>query len=406
MNGATAEVDMGSPGIVDVDVEPELATGPEPMTSAATAGAGALEIARRLHLSERLRRRRFELLPLRGPAAAWTGVQGRGPGPAMAPANLVELISSIASVGVLQPILVEEAPAGGLRVVAGERRLRAARWGAANLADNPHFAAIPAVVCPGPLSEEERRIWQLVENLAREDLQPGELAAALLYERSAVLLAKLLAAGVAVPEEAAHLDDAVARFRALDRLRVEAGMHHVGAPWGEVLSRLGIQMREDKARQLVRAFSSLPSELSSEMDAAKVALATRLEFLRLDRGRADAAAQLWDAVQARRQPQLLAAAVREQLAHPELPAEEVLERAEELRSSADEARARAQMADGGTGPDIDSELVRSVLEGLRRLLGALREGAGLSRYEEGSLRLFATEVLELVGTDARPAAVA
>ena len=406
MNGATAEVDMGSPGIVDVDVEPELADGPEPMTSAATAGAGALEIARRLHLSERLRRRRFELLPLRGPGAAWTGVQGRGPGPAMAPANLVELISSIASVGVLQPILVEEAAAGGLRVVAGERRLRAARWGAANLADNPHFAAIPAVVCPGPLSEEERRIWQLVENLAREDLQPGELAAALLYERSAVLLAKLLAAGVAVPEEAAHLDDAVARFRALDRLRVEAEMHHVGAPWGEVLSRLGIQMREDKARQLVRAFSSLPSELSSEMDAAKVALATRLEFLRLDRGRADAAAQLWEAVQARRQPQLLAAAVREQLAHPELPAEEVLERAEELRSSADEARARAQMADGGTGPDIDSELVRSVLEGLRRLLGALREGAGLSRYEEGSLRLFATEVLERVGTDARPAAVA
>jgi len=333
-------------------------------------------------------------------------VQGRGPGPATAPANLVELISSIASVGVLQPILVEEAPAGGLRVVAGERRLRAARWGATNLAENPHFAAIPAVVCPGPLSEEERRIWQLVENLAREDLQPGELAAALLYERSAVLLAKLLAAGVAVPEEAAHLDDAVARFRALDRLRVEAEMHHVGAPWGEVLSRLGIQMREDKARQLVRAFSSIPSELSSEMDAAKVALATRLEFLRLERGRADAAAQLWEAVQARRQPQLLAAAVREQLAHPELPAEEVLERAEELRSSADEARARAQLAEGDTGVNIDGDLVRGVLEGLRRLLGALREGAGLSRYEEGSLRLFATEVLELVGTDARPAAVA
>jgi ParB family chromosome partitioning protein len=378
------------------------------MAPASPVPSPAIEIARRLNLSERLRRRRFELLPLRGPGSAWTEVQGRGPGPATAPANLVELISSIASVGVLQPILVEEAPGGGLRVVAGERRVRAARWGAANLADNPHFAAVPAVVCPGPLSEEERRIWQLVENLAREDLQPGELAAALLYERSAVLLAKLLTAGVAVPEEIARLDDAVARFRALDRLRVEADMHHVGAPWAEVLSRLGIQMREDKARQLVRAFAALPGELSSEMDAAKVALATRLEFLRLDRGRADAAAQLWAAVQARRQPQLLAGAVREQLAHPELPAEEALERAAELRTAADEARARAQLPDAGEGDEaVDPELVRTALDRLRQLLAAVRAGATLSRYEEGSLRLFATEILDLLGAEeARAAAVA
>ena len=365
--------------------------------------SGAVEIARRLNLSERLRRRRFELLPLRGPGSAWTGVQGRGPGPSTAPANLVELISSIANVGVLQPILVEETPERGLRVVAGERRLRAARWGAANISDNAHFAAIPAVVCPGPLSDEERRMWQLVENLAREDLQPGELAAALLYERCAVLMAKLLAAGVPVPEAIANLDDAVARFRALDRLRVEAEMHHVGAPWAEVLSRLGIQLREDKARQLVRAFAALPGELSSEMDAAKVALATRLDFLRLDRGRADAAAALWAAVQARRQPQLLAAAVREQLAHPELASEEVLERAADLRSSADEARSKAQT--GGAEDDVVDELAGDVLEGLRRLLGELRAGARLSRYQAGSLRLFAGEILELVH-DERPAAVA
>ncbi|MFP5319473.1 MAG: ParB/RepB/Spo0J family partition protein [Acidimicrobiia bacterium] len=371
-----------------------------------SAATPAIEIARRLNLSERLRRRRFELLPLQGPGAPWTEVQGRGPGPSTAPANLVELISSISSVGVLQPILVEEAPNGGLRVVAGERRIRACRWGAANLGDNPHFAAIPAVVCPGPLSEEERRIWQLVENLAREDLQPGELAAALLYERSAVLLAKLLAAGVPVPEETAHLDDAVARFRALDRLRVEAEMHHVGAPWGEVLSRLGIQMREDKARQLVRAFAALPPELSTEMDAVKVALATRLEFLRLERGRADAAAQLWAAVQARRQPQLLAAAVREQLAHPELPAKEVLERAEQLRTSADEARARAQTAGAEEDDLVDGELERAALERIRDLVGELRAGKRLSRYGEGSLRLFAVEILEFVGDDACPAAVA
>ncbi len=80
-------------------------------------------------------------------------------------------------------MLVEEIdPSDGthpaMKLAAGERRLRACRWGAVNRPDNPHFAALPAVVCPGPLPDEERRIWQLVENLARESLRPGELAAA------------------------------------------------------------------------------------------------------------------------------------------------------------------------------------------------------------------------------------
>jgi ParB family chromosome partitioning protein len=355
-----------------------------------------LEIARRLTLSERLRRRRFECLPLTGPGAAFTDVQGRGPGPATAPANLVELISSIASVGVLQPVLVEELPDGERRVVAGERRLRAARWGATNHPDNPHFASLPAVVCPGPLSDEERRVWQLVENLAREDLQPGELAAALMYERSAVLVAKLLTAGVAVPAGVAALEDPVARFRALDRLRVEAGQHHLGAPWGEVLRRLGIQMREEKARQLVRAFATLPEELSDQMDAAKVALATRLEYLRLERGRSEAAAELWAAVAERQRPELLGSAVREKLDHPELGPEEALDRAAERREEADRARARAQgvhdTEEASGRETVASEVVAEALATLRRLLASLRAGAALSRYDAGSLRLFTAEL--------------
>lgn len=376
------------------------ARGPAARAGTREATPSALEIAKRLTLSERLRRRRFECLPLTGPGAVFTEVQGRGPGSATAPANLVELISSIASVGVLQPVLVEELPDGQRRVVAGERRLRAARWGATNHPDNPHFASIPAVVCPGPLSEEERRVWQLVENLAREDLQPGELAAALLYERCAVLVVKLLNAGVAVPRPAATLDDPVERFRALDRLRVDAGLHHLGAPWTEVLRRLGIQMREEKARQLVRAFATLPEELSDQMDAAKVALATRLEYLRLGRGRAEAAAELWEAVSKRQRPELLAAAVREQLEHPDLEPEEAVDRATELHEAADRARARAQST-GPEDPDggglVEPEVVAEALVCLRRLLSALRAGAELSRYDAGSLRLFAGELAGALG---------
>jgi hypothetical protein len=62
-----------------------------------------LALTRRLESSERLRQRRFELLPLTGPTAAFTEVQGRAPGGSTSLEGLGELISSIASVGVLQP---------------------------------------------------------------------------------------------------------------------------------------------------------------------------------------------------------------------------------------------------------------------------------------------------------------
>lgn len=354
----------------------------------------SIGLARRLASSERLSRRRFELVPLSGPGAPFADVQGRQPGGSTAPSGLVDLISSIASVGVLQPILVEELPEGRLRLVSGERRLRAAAWGAVHLADNPHFAAIPAVICPGPLSEEERRVWQLVENLAREDLRPGELAAALLYERCAVLTSKLLAAGVPVPADIAGLDDPVQRFRALDRLRVRAGRHGLGAPWGEVLRRLGIQMGEDRAKQLARAFAALPAELSAEMDAAGIALATRLDFIRLDRGRRAAARELWEAVKARGRPELLSAAVRTCLERPAVDPGAALDAAEALHRAADEARARSQRRTGE--PSRAAASAAEALAALRRLLGELRGGATVPVYDAGSLRLCAEELLELL----------
>ena len=382
--------------------------------AAAAPRVSPVELARRLNVSGRLRQRRFELLPTSGPGAPFAEVQGRGPGEATAPANLVELISSIASVGVLQPVLVEQLPDNTMRVVAGERRLRAVRWGAAHLADNPHFQTVPAVVCPGPLSEEERRMWQLVENLSREDLQPGELAAALLFERSAVLCAKLLGAEVPVPSEIAYLDDAVARWRALDKLRVQAGCHHIGAPWEEVLRRLGIQLRVEKAKALVRAFASLPAELSAEMDAAKVALVTRLEYLRLDRGRSEAAAELWAAIKTHERPELLGAAVREQLAHPNVGAVGAVEAAAALHTAADEARARAQrelhgsdaVSGGEEEPRVPTEVVDEATRALRALLANLRAGAVLSPYVAGTFGLYAAELAQLVSADESEVAAA
>jgi ParB family transcriptional regulator, chromosome partitioning protein len=80
---------------------------------------------------------------------------------------LQALAASIREVGVLQPVVVR-AKEGGYELVAGERRLRAAR--AAGL------ATIPAVIRDSDDSEGLREA--LIENLHREDLGPLELAEA------------------------------------------------------------------------------------------------------------------------------------------------------------------------------------------------------------------------------------
>jgi hypothetical protein len=92
-----------------------------------TPSGSAREVARRLAGSPQLSRRELELLPLYGPGSVYSEVQGRQPGDSTTPGDLAELVSSISSVGVLQPILVERLPDQALRLVAGERRLRAVR---------------------------------------------------------------------------------------------------------------------------------------------------------------------------------------------------------------------------------------------------------------------------------------
>lgn len=381
------------------------------MTDPATVDPVAA--TRRLARSERLTRRRYELIPLRGAGAAFTDVQGRQPGsPSSAPADLAELISSIASVGLLQPILVEDLDRGRRRLVAGERRLRSMQWLAAHHPDPERFATIAAVVCPGPLPEEDRRVWQLVENLAREDLRPGELAAALMFERCAVLTAKLLAARVPVPADVAGRDDPCDRFAALDQLRRAQQQPTLGAPWEEVLRRLGVQMTRRKAQQLVTALKTLPAELSTEMDDAGVALHTRINYLRLDRGHRDAARQLWDAVRARGRPDLLTAAVRARLADPHLAADAAVDAAADLHESANLARKLQPGArhatddlnglDTGTPPTSPADLELAAAAGvLRQLCAALRAGAAVSGYDAGSLRLLLHELLALL-PDTRP----
>jgi ParB family chromosome partitioning protein len=81
---------------------------------------------------------------------------------------LAELTASIAALGLLQPLLVRPSTAGRYELIAGERRLRAAR--AARLTH------VPVMVIP---TDERGSLERaLVENIHRADLNPIEEAAA------------------------------------------------------------------------------------------------------------------------------------------------------------------------------------------------------------------------------------
>ncbi|MEU6346558.1 ParB N-terminal domain-containing protein [Streptomyces sp. NPDC046977] len=414
-------------------------------------------LAEALDSSDQLRQRRFEMLPMHG--SVYTDVQGRGPGPSTSPEGLADLITSISAVGVLHPVLVEELPGPHDRVqrrlVIGERRYRACRWGAVNQPDNPRFEKLPAVICPGPISDEDRRTWQLVENLAREDLQPGELASALLLERSAILRTQLDNAGIEVSEEIQRLEDPVARFEAMEKLRGSDA--NLAAPWNLVLRRLGLQITPRRAREVVAAFRTLPRELSADMDQHQVALAARTNLARLSRGRREAANELWQAVKRLGRTDLLSAATRTQATNPEMPAEAAAtaavtsyeqanaERAAALtrptpensddennfaapkeagqRMTAEPGRSLDALVHAGSpglagqqdpsvqpaGPELDQEapvgdepedtadpvdppILASALEGLRALNSQLAEGRTLHRFDAGSLRMLLTDL--------------
>lgn len=90
-----------------------------------------------------------------------------------AEAALDELAASIAARGVIQPVIVTPHGAGRWRLVAGERRWRAAQ--------RAQLHEIPAII--RDLDEREITALALIENLQREDLNPIEEARA--YHRLA-----------------------------------------------------------------------------------------------------------------------------------------------------------------------------------------------------------------------------
>lgn len=85
------------------------------------------------------------------------------------PESVRELAKSIESAGIIQPIVVREVEGGGgLEIVAGERRLVAARLAG--------LEEVPVLVREA--SDEQMLEWALVENIHREDLNAVDRALA------------------------------------------------------------------------------------------------------------------------------------------------------------------------------------------------------------------------------------
>jgi ParB family transcriptional regulator, chromosome partitioning protein len=82
--------------------------------------------------------------------------------------TIQSLAASIREVGILQPIVVRRMGDGGYELIAGERRLRAARVAG--------LATVPVVLRDSDDSDLLREA--LIENIHREDLNPIELAEA------------------------------------------------------------------------------------------------------------------------------------------------------------------------------------------------------------------------------------
>lgn len=83
--------------------------------------------------------------------------------------SMKELVASIASVGIIEPIVVKQVAADAFVIVAGERRFRAAK-----LLNLPH---LPCVVTR--CSDSEALVISLAENIQRSDLDPVGKARAL-----------------------------------------------------------------------------------------------------------------------------------------------------------------------------------------------------------------------------------
>lgn len=150
---------------------PETPAVPEP--PAPVADVATKERPRDVFFSSPQAAAQEDLLPVPGARFAHINPHEVTPNPRQPRAvfdeeALAELVGSIKEIGVLQPIVVRQKPAGGYELIMGERRLRASKDAGLEL--------MPAIV--RDTDDVDMLRDALVENLHRSQLNPLEEAAA------------------------------------------------------------------------------------------------------------------------------------------------------------------------------------------------------------------------------------
>ncbi|MFL5799267.1 MAG: ParB/RepB/Spo0J family partition protein [Actinomycetota bacterium] len=187
--------------------------------------------------------------------------------------SLEAMARSIQEVGVLQPVIVRRLEVG-YELVAGERRLRAARLAG--------LATIPAVIRDADDTDSLRDA--LIENIHREDLGPLELAEAfqeLLDDLGVTQESLAERLGMSRPHIAntirlLQLPSDVQRLLAERRLSAGHGRALLGLDDQEAQVALGLRAAAEElsvreVEELVRTYSQVPERVPPAKPAAKSA---------------------------------------------------------------------------------------------------------------------------------------
>lgn len=165
--------------------------------------------------------------------------------------KLAELAASIREHGIIEPLILRRAPErddGRFELVAGERRLRAARMAGLEM--------VPARLME--ISREQAAKLQLLENLQREDLDPIEEAEGLrrlLNEHGYTQEALARELGMSQP----HIANRLALLRLPDEVREKVSRGAIPATAGRELLRLeklGAKAVKDAAEEMEKRGAS------------------------------------------------------------------------------------------------------------------------------------------------------
>ncbi len=174
--------------------------------------------------------------------------------------QLEALANSISEQGLLQPLLVMLRPDGSYYLIAGERRLRAAKMAG--------LEEVPVYVFQG--SEEEAYLAALAENLSRADLNP--------YERAAGIV-KILTGRLGLDEE-----EVLARIRTMSNALRKGKSDHpslhddVGQQIQNALKAVGYSLRS--FAEVDVPVLRLPAEVRELLQSGKVPFGTAMIIAR------------------------------------------------------------------------------------------------------------------------------